>query len=642
MHAHQYFFLLAVAMSFLHVFIIQVAMSTVVLSDDNNCPLLLSLPLLTFHHNYTDNYSDDNNNYNYHAERDKMDQELASARYAELYMSYLAIQHVNSKNGMFVNELYDLSCDVKIPYVAVSNHADAAYEFLTTSSSSTTSRKDDKLKESDTAIIMLSNETNSTDLKYEGSSFCAVIGPVDSEAPQGTNLANYIADQLDMVQISPLSFDVDPMDNPQLLHSFFRSSATVGVLSRNLMKYLSWKERNYVAVLYDSSSVFSSLVWEGLQNQLPTNLITMVGFPHVGNDDVTLTRALTDIQSSRFSTIVWVESQFTDILKVAKAAYQLKLSTSEYMWIVVPHELMTKQVHWSLSMVRGSPLELFSRRVLLYEYNGARKDIENDEIISIHINDEAIHKVTRDTLRKISSLIVRPDIDRHNLNITNYLASAAYLYDSIVSMGLGLCAAKKMHDSSHYNGIRRASFTGITGHVRYNTLMNERGQDLLTMAMRHLPYFKGNQTDQYIDVSSFDEEWIDANHSYIYVLPDRVRNVDVTNHTMSLPTQYFFMLTGLIIIVVSIHLLLYINRNKHLTDFAVAQPMYLSLHCAGSIARGVCHFLFVGVRGGYQYGSLICSLLTLLRVIGILLICYTCFIKVISQNVKFIYILYLC
>ena len=148
MHAHQYFYLLAVATSFLHVLIIQVAISTVVLSDDNNCPLLLSLPLLPFYHNYTDNYSDDIN-YNYHAERDKMDQELASARYAELYMSYLAIQHVNSKNGIFVNELYDLSCDVNIPYVAVSNHADAAYKLLTSSSSST-SRKDDKLKENDT------------------------------------------------------------------------------------------------------------------------------------------------------------------------------------------------------------------------------------------------------------------------------------------------------------------------------------------------------------------------------------------------------------------------------------------------------------------------------------------------------------
>jgi len=55
-------------------------------------------------------------------------------------------------------------------------------------------------------------------------SFCAVIGPVDSETSQGTNFASYIADQQDMVQIIPLSFDVDPMDNPQFLHTFFRSS----------------------------------------------------------------------------------------------------------------------------------------------------------------------------------------------------------------------------------------------------------------------------------------------------------------------------------------------------------------------------------------------------------------------------------
>mmetsp|Transcript_15608 Transcript_15608/g.20360 ORF Transcript_15608/g.20360 Transcript_15608/m.20360 type:complete len:402 (-) Transcript_15608:1617-2822(-) len=204
-------------------------------------------------------------------------------------------------------------------------------------------------------------------------------------------------------------------------------------------------------------------------------------------------------------------------------------------------------------------------------------------------------------------------------------------------MGLGLCAAKKMHDSSHYNGIRRASFTGLTGHVRYNTLMNERGQESLAMAMRHLSYSKGNQTDQFIDVSRYDNEaWIDTGYSYIYVLPDRVRNVYTTNHTMSLPTQYFFMMTGLIIVVVSVHLLLYINRNKHLTDFAVAQPMYLSLHCAGSIVLSLSHFLSVAVRGGYQYGSLICSLLNLVRVIGILLICYTCFIKVliILQEIK--------
>jgi len=632
MHAHQYFYLLAVATSFLHVLIIQVAISTVVLSDDNNCPLLLSLPLLPFYHNYTDNYSDDIN-YNYHAERDKMDQELASARYAELYMSYLAIQHINSKNGIFVNELYDLSCDVNIPYVAVSNHADAAYKFLTSSSSSSTSRKDDKLKENDTAIIMLSNDTNSIDLEYDGSSFCAVIGPVDSEASQGTNLANYIADQPDMIQISPLSFDVDPMDNPQLLHSFFRSSVTVEVLSRNLMKYLSWKERTYVAVLYDSSSVFSSLVWEGLQKHLPTNL-TMVGFPHTGNDDVTLLRALTDIQSSKFSTIVWVESQFTDILKVVKAAYQLHLSTSEYMWIVVPHELMTRQAHWSLSMVRGSPFELFSRRVLLYEYNGARIDIVKDENEFIHINDESIHKITNDTLRKISSLIVRPDVDRHNLNITNYLGSAAYLYDSIVSMGLGLCAAKKMHDCSHYNGIRRASFNGLTGHVRYNTLMNERGQESLTIVMRRTFVSVENESRDTIHIlESFDGGWIDTNFSHSYIFPNRVRNVDVTNHAMSSITQFFLILTGLITIVGAVYLLLYIYRNNTKATIIIAQPMYLYLHCYGSILLCVSHFLFAGIRGEVWYIANSCLFIIYVRICGVLLICYTCFIKVNFRNV---------
>jgi len=44
---------------------------------------------------------------------------------------------------------------------------------------------------------------------------CAVIDPVDSESSQGTNFANNIADQPDMVQTTPLSFDVDPMSNPQ-------------------------------------------------------------------------------------------------------------------------------------------------------------------------------------------------------------------------------------------------------------------------------------------------------------------------------------------------------------------------------------------------------------------------------------------
>jgi len=79
------------------------------------------------------------------------------------------------------------------------------------------------------------------------------------------------------------------------------------------MKTLSLKAQHYVVVLHDKSGVLSSHFWEGLQNQLSTNSIAMVGCPHVENNYFTLTRALTDIQSSRFSTNVRVESQFTDI-----------------------------------------------------------------------------------------------------------------------------------------------------------------------------------------------------------------------------------------------------------------------------------------------------------------------------------------
>ena len=44
----------------------------------------------------------------------------------------------------------------------------------------------------------------------------------------------------------------------------------------------------------------------------------------------------------------------------------------------------------------------FSRRVLLYEFNGVRIDLDNDEIEPMYFNDESIPKVTKDILRKIS------------------------------------------------------------------------------------------------------------------------------------------------------------------------------------------------------------------------------------------------
>jgi len=642
MYSYQIFLLLnaAVMASLLLPFVAMLAVavpSDVVRDDDNdNCPLLLSLPL---HGKYMKNGGGGGS---YRDERDKMDQELATARYADLYMSYLAVQHVNSKNGVFVNELYDLSCDVNIPYVVVSNHVDAAYEFLHASISSSPllrnitmqkNQNEEKIEESDVNTTIIITDNNATaDQSDKNSSLCAIIGPIDSEASLNLKFANLIAGQPGMVQISPLSFNIDPNNNPQLLHSFFRSSVTAEVLAGNLMKYLRWKERSYVAVLYDSSSTFSSLVWEGLQKHLPANNITMVGFPHESESDATLMRALTDILSSRFSTIVWVESQFTDILKVATVASLANLSTPDYMWIIVPHELMTVEAHWSLSMVQGSPLELFSRRVLLYAYNGNR--INGAKYENVHTN-ERTHQLTQDTLRKLSPSIFSAETSLYDLNVTNVITSAAYLYDSIVSIACGICAAKNMHDNSHFNGIRRANFVGITGDVRFNTLMNERGQDSMTMTMRQFFFSKSNQTDYYIDVSVFrDEIWVDTDDSYAYVLPDRPRNVHTKDRTMSAATKFCFVLTGLIIIVTSMHLLLYINRNKHLEDIAIAQPMYLSLHCIGSLIFSIAHFLFVGVRGNYPYGSVMCHTIPMIRVFGTLLISYNCFIKVISEMAK--------
>jgi len=622
MNAFQ-FLLLRYAVTFISVLRITLSLA----APEDDCPLLLSLPLLPSHNNYSDNigYEYDDN-----VERDRMHSELAKARYAELYMSYLAIQHINSKNGTFVSELYDLSCDFNIPYVVTSNHVDATYEFLTTSSplQSNTHQQEKETDESDTTIIITS-DSNYKVIHDEVSSLCAVVGPIDSEGSQGSNVANYIAGQPDLVQISPLSFDVDPINNPQLLESFFRSSVTAEELSMNLAKYLTWKERKYVAVLYDSSSQFSSTISQCLQNNIPTSLITTIDVPYVGENVSSVATALSDIQTSGFSTIVWVESQITDIFSVAIVAQQTNLSTSEYLWIVIPHDLMTERAHWSLSMVQGSPLELFSRRVLLYKYNGVHETNSSNVIKLNSFDDDSIHQRTQVTLRKISPSIMKPKFNRENLNITADFTSAAYLYDSIVSIALGHCAAKNLHDNSRYNGIRRVSFDGVTGQVRFNTLTNERGKEPIAMILQQPLHSVTNAISLYIDISVYyDQAWYDRINSLAYVLPDPSRIVKITNHVMSKTMQCFLVTTSFIISIAATYFLLFISQNRNLTDIEVAQPMYLSLHCLCSIILNLSQFIFVGIRGGYLKDDFFCYFTPIIRVIGIPSLVYICFIKV--------------
>ena len=256
-----------------------------------------------------------------------------------------------------------------------------------------------------------------------------------------------------------------------------------------LLAFLRYTKRtNYIAILYSAAGDTSTQRQESLASRLKAEGMRYrpyaFEYEYSQGDEVnealTLNTTLTNLKNDGYRTVVvMLDFPEWELQLIADAAEEVGgVNGDDYFWIyaggidlsafsLTPVGLVLNDI--SISFLAGSamlsPLEGFQAA-----------DPDNDPF-AISWKSQNASFVDRVN----AYVTIGNDEPGHYTAFPDYFQQllpepgAGFMFDAVMSIGIGACVAKKYNTSSHLEGIRAVDFTGATGRVRLGNEMWIRG-----------------------------------------------------------------------------------------------------------------------------------------------------------------------
>lgn len=511
-------------------------------------------------------------------------------RMAETYAAVLAAEQWNEQNG---NRSSSSSCTLVDSIIVSDSYRNSASDLI--SFYTIPGYNDDRQ-------IHLLDDAN-----YNSSGLCGVIGPLDGsrvnelmttsrsfELPMLTPYAYGRAEDEEVDVSSSLSFN-EQNENDH----FVRLSADSCQVTEAMLDFLSWQERTYVAVVYDSSSLFSMRLWhcieqrqqkrlqnQNLENALKENNITIFGVEydsnagmlpdHYLNFGYVLERMKAD---TGFTTIVSLEGQPGRYRDTISTAFELGFLSQDYYWLIVPHELdITVRETFFDSNWQGN--ERFMSGVLIFDFLE-----EEGETLAFQWRNNLFDKVSLVLANQFGFELKNQDM----LDLASQQklpSSSQYMYDAVARIMSSKAPCQnfglqcRIHFIGNEKSAKNNSFA-VHNIVDKVLLYEELDEFAATMASSSLSDSIASQSLTIIRLAYFeslDRKWQQfGNFSYInrspLQPPLRVVEVDMNYVDPGLRHNYIFGSSAFLLYCIAVAVSIERSKDKPLVK--EAQTFYL-------------------------------------------------------------------
>jgi len=246
----------------------------------------------------------------------------------------------------------------------------------------------------------------------------------------------------------------------------------------SLLAFLRYTERtNYIAILYSAvgdtspqrqESLALRLKAEGMQYRTYTYT-----FEYIEGDEVdealTLKTALTDLKNDGYRTVViMMDFPELELQLIADAAEEVGgVNGDDYFWIYAGG-IDLSAFSWTPVGLNDNSISFLAGSAMLSPLEGFQAvDPDNDPFASSWKSQNASFVDRVNAYVTIGNdepghYTASPDYFQHLLPEPG----AGFMFDAVMSIGIGACVAKNNNTSSHLEGIRDVDFTGATGRVR--------------------------------------------------------------------------------------------------------------------------------------------------------------------------------
>jgi len=556
-----------------------------------------------------------------------VDQVLQQARYSELFMLLLAIEHVNNKDGSIVAELAEYDCDIKIPRAYISGSASSSLKALLTGN----------LPE-DIAIYPQHQENQ--EKFYNIGDLCGFIGPFHSN---GADLLLDVLHSSNAVHLLPLiAFDKTKQSVPKNAAFILSDTRT---LAMRILDFFIWQRREYIAFIYDESSPFCNEVWYQI-NQLNAQRndslnvdieLTISGFGFDGyvteeSNLFHVKNVLSEARKTKYSTIGYLNGVSTDIAATLGAAKELDMTTDEYIWLMVPYELMIEKHMLDIFGFRFCKNFYVLEYVPFHDINSHVKS----SVLKLNIQEnQHLHQLLEDIAGNIDGLELSYDRNKNSLEINELSSFAALVYDAVVSLALGLCIEFKSDAvGSHISGLFSESFTGVSGDVYFNRISHGRRPEMLECSV--FSVWERGVEGKMLEVARTSEGlWGTAEarlsvQGTVSLQSHKQRLVTEDLKYMTKAMQSIYIALIFIIWIIGFVMLVLISKNSSLPQIKLAQPLYLKSLCIAAILITSCMIPLLLSRTEFAQNVDLdfCVVLSALRAFGFRFGTYVCFVKV--------------
>jgi hypothetical protein len=447
-------------------------------------------------------------------------------------------------------------------------------------------------------LLDLENEAVRAGLDDVG--ICAVMGPVDAQAHMGLSV---VTEHWELPQIGYATM-AHQLSNRDRYLNFIRTLPD-GQDFAVTLAYAAQRDiwfRDYVAVIYepDYGEQFEDPL-EDVEDEVGYETITE-GFS-IGSDE-SLREALSDVApgGDGYHTIMLTIDHFAVLDDVARIAVELGIVGEGYLWMITGDalpDIMRKR----LSLEPGSPLDMLLDGAYTFtNYDPYYYKPEGDRFLQTWKNQAPSY--LRDVLARQPPKVGEndngspfvADLAADYFATTTPANFASFLYDSIIAMGVSVCAAQAAGDD-HDNALLASRFTGASGPFAFQEdddgeLMPTRDPQYAVYGMhniRSVDNGDGMRTYDSVMVATYDSQkavWEKTGEDFYYTggtseEPMPLITPDSFNYLSKTAQIVGFCLVGVsLFICIGSAIWVYLHRQNRTVK--ASQPEFLLLLCLGA------------------------------------------------------------
>ncbi|KAL7566630.1 hypothetical protein ACA910_003465 [Epithemia clementina (nom. ined.)] len=486
---------------------------------------------------------------------------------SQLAAALLAVKHFKTRNSSVVPEIATLpdSCTVTLELPVAFN-----------------------------AIFFSSGSIQA--LASDNSTLCAMVGPYDdptsadlSVMAQAHSIPLVTTKSYDLIIVSDMYHQFSSSVHPDLLTS-----------SRVIAEYLVYKGRtNFIAILHDVTPV-NLQRREALGLQLDTMQVKWISSSFAlesqMQDPRSVYTAMKRIKESGYRTIVICQANpWFSYQKIADAAEELGMNNGGhfYVWFDEFEKSIGQGGNANVSkLTEGSawiitpPMEYVNKDSVF-----SKVWMEQGQDLVDAVNE--LYPITPDSPGYL------PAPENFFQTIIPELGSA-HMFDAVMSVGFGACISQEtaatdraaVSGLDHNAGIRKASFQGATGRVRFGAdtfdRKGTRAEDTVYWAaVNLLPPPKMFQISDFLDATE-EHVWMEA-EPFIYAdgstsPPELLRDIPEQNYLSTFLRALGLALMGMTMLAAIICLMWVFVCRKHKV-LAASQPIFLYMICFGCFVQ---------------------------------------------------------